>query len=197
MTHHQDSPHSYDSAHPNCASLFIFSSKHQRAYLSTFLFCFVSFSHCQKKTSSSWMFELRRQLWRHLKQSSLDRQQQVETRRATRPVKHITLMTSTASRCRGTLRRRNAWRSLVSTVSKQKPLWGETDPWFGSTSRSWWFKPGGEWMSNQIWGKRSEGKETERGLGEKIYVGGDRQYGNMAGVQWGADKWKQMGGKEK
>lgn len=80
-------------------------------------------------------------------------------------VKHITVMTSTASRCRGTLQRHNAWRSLVSTVSKQKPLWRETDLWFGPSSRSWWFKPGREWLSNQIWGEGSEGKETKRGEG--------------------------------
>lgn len=149
-------------------------------YLSMFLFWFCVFSHHRGKKKCSWMFKATWQLWWQLKQSSLDRQQQVEGRWLTVCsrclVKHITVMTSTASRCRGTLQRHNAWRSLVSTVSKQKPLWGETDPWFGPFSRSWWFKPGGEWLSNWIWGKGSE----KRSVGERIGV--DSQNGNMAEI---------------
>lgn len=85
-------------------------------------------------------------------------------------------MTSTASRCRGTLQRHNAWRSLVSTVSKQKPLWGETEPRFGPCNRSWWFKPGREWLSYWIWSKGTEGRELKWGSVA------ERQNGNMADI---------------
>lgn len=115
---------------------------------------------------SLWISKAPRQLRWRLKRSSLDHRLQAERQRVTVCsrclVKRITVMTSTASRCRGTLQKHNVWRSLVSTVSKQKPLWGETDPWFGPTSRPWWFKPGGEWLSNRIWGTGSERKEMER-----------------------------------
>lgn len=148
-------------------------------------FGFVSFSHCWKKKKKSPECS---RLHDSCGDSSNRAALTVSSKwrggewlcAVARLVKHITVMTSTASRCRGTLQRHNAWRSLVSTVSKQKPLWGETDPGFGPSSRSWWFKPGGEWLSNQIWSKGSEGKEMERSIRERVGV--DRHYGNMAGL---------------
>lgn len=127
------------------------------------LFClgFVSFSHCWKKKKGSWMFKATRQFrWQRKKTLTVRGKWRGSKWLCAVAclVKHITVMTSTASRCWGTLQRHNAWRSLVSTVSKQKPLWGETDPRFGPSSRSWWFKPGREWLSSWIWSKGSEGK---------------------------------------
>lgn len=79
VTHHQYCPYFYPFMQPRSPHWdFLF-------FILTICLCscfgFVSFGHCRK--NSSRMFKATRQLRRQLKQSSLDRQQQVERRRVT------------------------------------------------------------------------------------------------------------------